>query len=95
MSSLSSEAVWWIEKPYLRDKGRGDIWRALAAISQVFCRSFPLTQHLGCLLPLLPTMFTHISSKFRQWPPSQADLICYLIIVFPKNVLLIFLNLSL
>lgn len=75
MSSLSSEPMWWVEKPYLRDKGRGDIWWALAAISQVFCCSFPLTQHLGCLLPLLSTTFTYICSKFRQWPLSQADLI--------------------
>lgn len=91
MFSLSSEAVWWIEKPYLRDKARGDIWWALAAISQVF----PLTQHLGCLLPLLSTTFTHISSKFRQWPLSQADRICYLITIFPKNVLLVSTSLSL
>lgn len=94
MPSLSSK-LWWIEKPYLSDKGRGDIWWALAAISQVFCRSFPLIQHLGCLLPLLSSTFTHISSKFRQCPPAQTDLICYLMTVFPKNVLLFSLNLSL
>lgn len=52
MPSLSSEAVWWIEKPYLSDKGRGAIWWALAAISfplSIWAACFP------CYHPRLPT----------------------------------------
>lgn len=82
MPSLSSKLC-----SGLSDKGRGAIWWTMAAIS------FPLSIWAACFPCYHPRLPTSAPSSGNA--PSQADLICYLMTVFPKNVLLISINLSL